>query len=136
MFVDLMADIRKSVSSLLFRAQVGAPQPVRPMPVGRLRYSGPDDATPLPAGAPAGARRRVPAVDEMGMSQGARAAGAGAAGLPGTGMDGPDVSRLSTNRGEAQATREPVTVEAEPGRNDPCPCGSGKKYKKCHGAGG
>ncbi len=23
----------------------------------------------------------------------------------------------------------------EPGRNDPCPCGSGKKYKKCHGAG-
>ena len=25
-------------------------------------------------------------------------------------------------------------VEAEPGRNDPCHCGSGKKYKKCHGA--
>jgi len=23
---------------------------------------------------------------------------------------------------------------AKPGRNDPCPCGSGKKYKKCHGA--
>jgi uncharacterized protein YecA (UPF0149 family) len=23
---------------------------------------------------------------------------------------------------------------AEAGRNDPCPCGSGKKYKKCHGA--
>lgn len=22
----------------------------------------------------------------------------------------------------------------EPGRNDPCPCGSGKKFKKCHGA--
>ncbi len=27
-----------------------------------------------------------------------------------------------------------VRKEAEPGRNDPCPCGSGKKYKKCHGA--
>ncbi len=26
-------------------------------------------------------------------------------------------------------------VEATPGRNDPCPCGSGKKFKKCHGAG-
>ena len=26
-------------------------------------------------------------------------------------------------------------VEPKPGRNDPCPCGSGKKYKKCHGAG-
>jgi uncharacterized protein YecA (UPF0149 family) len=24
--------------------------------------------------------------------------------------------------------------EAKVGRNDPCPCGSGKKYKKCHGA--
>jgi uncharacterized protein len=30
----------------------------------------------------------------------------------------------------------PVTrrVEAQPGRNDPCPCGSGRKFKKCHGA--
>ena len=25
-------------------------------------------------------------------------------------------------------------VEAQPGRNDPCPCGSGLKFKKCHGA--
>jgi uncharacterized protein len=29
---------------------------------------------------------------------------------------------------------ETVRVEATPGRNDPCHCGSGKKYKKCHGA--
>ncbi len=29
---------------------------------------------------------------------------------------------------------EPRRVEAQPGRNDPCPCGSGKKFKKCHGA--
>jgi uncharacterized protein len=28
----------------------------------------------------------------------------------------------------------PVRKAPEPGRNDPCPCGSGKKYKKCHGA--
>jgi uncharacterized protein len=28
----------------------------------------------------------------------------------------------------------PRRVEAPPGRNDPCPCGSGRKYKKCHGA--
>jgi hypothetical protein len=28
---------------------------------------------------------------------------------------------------------QPVRVEAKPGRNDPCPCGSGKKYKKCCG---
>jgi uncharacterized protein len=30
---------------------------------------------------------------------------------------------------------ETVRKGDEPGRNDPCPCGSGKKYKKCHGAG-
>lgn len=29
--------------------------------------------------------------------------------------------------------QEPIKVEKTPGRNDPCPCGSGKKYKNCHG---
>jgi len=29
--------------------------------------------------------------------------------------------------------RQPVRVEKKPGRNEPCPCGSGKKYKHCHG---
>ncbi|MDO9283541.1 MAG: UPF0149 family protein [Aquabacterium sp.] len=33
------------------------------------------------------------------------------------------------------AKPETRRVEPTPGRNDPCPCGSGKKYKKCHGAG-
>ncbi len=32
-----------------------------------------------------------------------------------------------------QAQRKPVHVEDKVGRNDPCPCGSGKKFKKCHG---
>ncbi|MBQ2083768.1 MAG: SEC-C domain-containing protein [Firmicutes bacterium] len=27
----------------------------------------------------------------------------------------------------------PFRAEKRPGRNDPCPCGSGKKYKNCHG---
>jgi uncharacterized protein YecA (UPF0149 family) len=44
-----------------------------------------------------------------------------------------DVSKLATNRGE-ERKQQPVHAAAEPGRNDPCPCGSGKKYKKCHGA--
>jgi len=30
--------------------------------------------------------------------------------------------------------QQPVRAAAKVGRNDPCPCGSGKKYKKCHGA--
>ncbi|MFH1984167.1 MAG: preprotein translocase subunit SecA [Pseudomonadota bacterium] len=36
--------------------------------------------------------------------------------------------------GEAPPTRKPVRrVKDKVGRNDPCPCGSGKKFKKCHG---
>jgi len=34
-----------------------------------------------------------------------------------------------------QEKKEPITVEQKVGRNDPCPCGSGKKYKKCCGKG-
>ena len=57
--------------------------------------------------------------DELGMSSRASAGG-------------PDPRRLATNRGE-QETRKPIKVDKQPGRNEPCPCGSGKKYKKCHG---
>jgi preprotein translocase subunit SecA len=42
---------------------------------------------------------------------------------------------LQYQTGPAQAEApKPVRVGAKVGRNDPCPCGSGKKYKKCHGA--
>ncbi|WP_170318901.1 SEC-C metal-binding domain-containing protein, partial [Allorhizocola rhizosphaerae] len=35
----------------------------------------------------------------------------------------------------AAAAQQPVgTVPAPASRNSPCPCGSGKKYKRCHGA--
>ena len=52
-----------------------------------------------------------------------------------------DVSQLQTSRndlvtngGEAKSNM-PVHVEKQVGRNDPCPCGSGKKFKNCHGKG-
>jgi len=41
--------------------------------------------------------------------------------------------RLVMNRGEGDEAKKPVKAEKKAGRNDPCPCGSGKKYKKCHG---
>jgi len=44
----------------------------------------------------------------------------------------------ATNRGDGSGPAgrplDPVRVGKKVGRNDPCPCGSGKKYKKCHGA--
>ena len=36
--------------------------------------------------------------------------------------------------GEASARQQPVLSKKKVGRNEPCPCGSGKKYKVCHGA--
>jgi preprotein translocase subunit SecA len=41
--------------------------------------------------------------------------------------------QYQTGAGQAEAPK-PVKAGAKVGRNDPCPCGSGKKYKKCHGA--
>ena len=35
--------------------------------------------------------------------------------------------------GDGSDSPKPVAGGAKVGRNDPCPCGSGKKYKKCHG---
>jgi len=130
MFVDLMKDIRKSVASLVFRAQL-AVRPAAPPPPRRLVLSGPSDTPvsrlgatePLPAGQEEA--ERVPA------GVGGRSVLAGM-----TPVDGPDVRRLQTNRGEGGgAAPRPVTVDERIGRNDPCPCGSGRKYKKCHGSG-
>ncbi|HOE04701.1 MAG TPA: preprotein translocase subunit SecA [Bacteroidales bacterium] len=54
-----------------------------------------------------------------------------------------DTSRMTTGRSEqgyndpsqGKPSNQPVKVEKKVGRNDPCPCGSGKKFKHCHGAG-
>ena len=60
-----------------------------------------------------------------------------------------DMSKYRTQKADADGNRggdptkqdtreqqrsEPIRVEKKVGRNDPCPCGSGKKYKNCHGA--
>ena len=40
--------------------------------------------------------------------------------------------RVRTNRQNDEAVLRPVLRARAPGRNDPCPCGSGRKYKHCH----
>ncbi|MGV3243432.1 preprotein translocase subunit SecA [Staphylococcus sp. 11261D007BR] len=40
---------------------------------------------------------------------------------------------VSANDGKEKAKSKPIVKDKEVGRNDPCPCGSGKKYKNCHG---
>jgi len=45
-----------------------------------------------------------------------------------------EMAALQFVGGEASAKKQPVIAQKKAGRNDPCPCGSGKKYKKCCGA--
>ena len=44
-------------------------------------------------------------------------------------------ARQDTRETARQQNRTPIVKEKMPGRNDPCPCGSGKKFKNCHGRG-
>jgi preprotein translocase subunit SecA len=129
MFVDMMTDLRKSVSTLAFRAQLAVPQP-RPQLPRRLTLSGPSDT---PETRPSTSR---PAAEPPQPTDALSQAMPGARRVTGT-PPRPDLAAHQTNRGDGGAPppQQPATSDKTVGRNDPCPCGSGKKYKKCHGQG-
>ena len=107
-------------------------------------------ATPAPATATP-VRRRVRPVEALPTEQKAAAVGVtagGPAALRGKGLGGPTTTApltysgpqenggTETRRaggGPAKQGTATATGSKEPGRNAPCPCGSGKKYKLCHG---
>jgi preprotein translocase subunit SecA len=125
MFVDLMKELRKSVSTLAFRAQLAVPQP---QPPRKLTLSGPSDT---PDTRPTSGLSGPQPVEQAPKRDALSAALAGARPM-GT---QPNPAALRTNRGEEAAPQQPAQAEKTVGRNDPCPCGSGRKYKKCHGVG-
>jgi preprotein translocase subunit SecA len=114
MFVDLMADLYGSVVRFVYRAQLTqAPPPPPPPPIFGTpgREGQPEDGTePGPA-------RRPQATS----------------GINPYAAVGPKPGELRTNRGEEAGAPKPAAAGPTVGRNDPCPCGSGKKYKQCHG---
>jgi preprotein translocase subunit SecA len=95
---------------------------------GRVRYSG--GAAPLGAQAIAAAA--------AGSGPGMAPAGGGVPGMGGAGgfaAADPGAGAVGGNGDAMPAAVEQRRVsDDEPGRNDPCWCGSGKKFKKCHGA--
>jgi preprotein translocase subunit SecA len=127
MFVDLMTDIQSSIARLLFRARIET-APVVPAPPP-FTYThgevvGPGQRPqPAPDGSEPPAPPRPPA--EPGRALGINPLAA----VPRV----PEPQQMITNRAE-EARPQPVAPKV--GRNDPCPCGSGKKYKNCHGAKG
>ncbi|MFQ6676146.1 MAG: SEC-C metal-binding domain-containing protein, partial [Fidelibacterota bacterium] len=62
-------------------------------------------------------------------AQHAEAVGMGFSAVPSDGTESPQAQSAAP-----QGRPQPVRVGKKIGRNEPCPCGSGKKYKKCHGA--
>ncbi|MFN2340890.1 MAG: preprotein translocase subunit SecA [Halanaerobium sp.] len=52
---------------------------------------------------------------------------------PQAALEGQSKGSDKSNAGDGSVGQATIVKEEEPGRNDPCPCGSGKKYKKCCG---
>jgi preprotein translocase subunit SecA len=124
LFEDMMARIDNETIRYLFNVQVqmegapapdGAPQPPRSHPPAASRpfaaaasaAARVADETPAPLPAFAREMERKQQRQEKGM-------------------------QYQTGAAQAEPPK-PVRAGAKVGRNDPCPCGSGKKYKKCHG---
>ena len=87
-------------------------------------------AGPLVDGRQASSRPPSPRRRRLDPSR-ARASHASAA--AGYGVDSAGATSDARER-DPTAKKQPDTVAERVGRNDPCPCGSGKKYKRCHGA--
>ena len=119
MFEDLMTDMYASIARFVFRAQLAPSAPLPPPPP--MTFSGPvadgelgvaEEAAEMPPPPP------QPRRPSLGVN-------------PYTAVP-PRPETLRTNREETPAPA-PTPAAQTVGRNDPCPCGSGKKYKQCHG---
>jgi preprotein translocase subunit SecA len=112
-FVDLNTDLRSTFAErfLKFQVQISA-QPPQPRQVRQpaMRVEKPEVSTAAESDLMVGAGARAPS---------------------------PPRAMQATHGDPGDAPSRPAARSvAKVGRNDPCPCGSGKKYKKCHGAGG
>jgi preprotein translocase subunit SecA len=113
MFADLMTDLYASIARFVFRAQIA---PVQPLPEffgtpNLADFEGPPAPAPAPPPQPSRASLGVnpfTAIPE----------------------DDEPLAGTFTNRDPVAAAKPAAPTV---GRNDPCPCGSGKKYKNCHG---
>ena len=114
MFGGLVAQINEDFLRTIMRIQVVREQPSAEAPVRDVSYSAPSESTIF-----------------KGAMQAAESAG----------VSGPSPDQIASAAAAAGGRAASSTVVkdkedpyANVGRNDPCPCGSGKKYKKCHGA--
>jgi preprotein translocase subunit SecA len=115
MFNGMLDAIKEESVGFLFNVEVEIQQPAVEEPA--------EDVEEAPALAAPVAERSAPALTAKGLQAGGR----------------PDnlqysAPTLDATEPEKSATGGAAVSSGEPGRNAPCPCGSGKKYKRCHGA--
>ena len=114
-FEELMNNVRLQICTGLFRSasNLEAFENMLSLLSRSARTEGPEDApatTPRPA---------APSVNQTTVTS-----------------NGPVATGPATNGSEPEIQLPKVTIRRDTpkvGRNDPCPCGSGKKYKQCHG---
>jgi preprotein translocase subunit SecA len=130
LFGDLMNLLWLDFARMIYHVEVtvqdgpppGAGEPPAPLP----------QRTPSPAASSPTGGGRV-SYTGGGAPMGAQALAA-AAGGAGTAGEHPSAAAASGALEGAPVVQQRHTDANEPGRNDPCWCGSGKKYKRCHGA--
>jgi len=110
-FSEMMMGVRDKVTDLIFRARVGG-QPAQRRSAYNVTAATHDAST------------------AYGVSENLRQDSA----VPISAGGGEMQQAASQTQGEGTKVKTIVRDTPRVGRNDPCPCGSGKKYKKCHGA--
>jgi preprotein translocase subunit SecA len=128
-FADMMSGVKEEALTYFFRIPI--------------EHAGPaPDAAPTPAGV-ADVARSIPlggpgaAAAPAGLSYSAAGTSTGVGGGGAVTVD--DQGREIVRRGDGTTVRQVAgggtyTADDRVGRNDPCPCGSGQKFKRCHGA--
>jgi preprotein translocase subunit SecA len=135
-FEAMLNNLNQKALSALMRGQIyiPAPQP-QPMP-SNISISGASAAPAAPAAAPqqpAPQHRPAPQVQQAAPERPNDYSQytASKEGLPGENAQ----RQAMANAGGGPHKVQPMKAAPRIGRNDPCPCGSGKKYKNCHGQG-
>jgi preprotein translocase subunit SecA len=155
MFNQMLDGIKEEAVGFLFNLDVQVEQQQQPAPAEPS--GGPAEAppatVPLPSGesaveirakglggsrtTPRALQYSAPTIDGESGEGGVAIEQAPALGLGGAGDDKPPARRAGPASATMAGSRQPQpgqAVGSSPSRNAPCPCGSGKKYKRCHGA--
>ena len=129
MFSALLEALKEESVALLFSLQVQVAEPEVAL--------APEVPTAVPPGVPAPAGSALSQLDGQAPALSSPALHGGGLAQPESRpltYSGPAEDGGTEVRGRGKGAREASNGTGEPARNAPCPCGSGKKYKRCHGA--